>query len=112
MSDQDWWIIFGFMGQLIFMSRFVVQWLSSERRGKSVIPEIFWYLSICGGAVLATYSIYKEDPVFIFGHSLGLFVYVRNLQLVRAEKRRNNSLHDTLDSSALSASEHEQTSNN
>lgn len=85
----DSWTIFGFMGQTIFMSRFLVQWLSSEKEGRSVVPLAFWYLSLCGGAVLAIYAIQRKDPVFIFGQGLGLIVYVRNLQLIRAERLRN-----------------------
>lgn len=85
----DNWTIFGFMGQTIFMSRFLVQWLSSEKQGRSVVPLQFWYLSLCGGAVLAIYAIQRQDPVFISGQCLGLIVYVRNLQLIRAERLRN-----------------------
>lgn len=70
------------------MSRFLVQWLSSEREQRSVIPVAFWYLSLAGGAMLLTYAIQRRDPVFIFGQSFGVVVYVRNLQLIRGQRRR------------------------
>jgi lipid-A-disaccharide synthase-like uncharacterized protein len=60
-----------------------VQWLSSEREKKSVVPVAFWYLSIAGGLALLIYAVHREDPVFMLGQALGLFVYVRNLQLIR-----------------------------
>jgi lipid-A-disaccharide synthase-like uncharacterized protein len=70
------------------MGRFVVQWLSSERRGRSVIPVAFWYLSLLGGGMLLVYSIHKQDPVFMLGQGLGTFIYLRNLQLISKERRR------------------------
>ncbi len=76
------------MGQLLFSARFVVQWLKSEKEKKSVIPTAFWYFSISGGIVLLTYALHKQDPVFILGQGLGLFIYVRNLQLIRKEHKR------------------------
>ena len=76
------------MGQLLFSARFVVQWLKSEKEKKSVIPTAFWYFSISGGIVLLTYALHKQDPVFILGQSLGLFIYLRNIQLIRKERTR------------------------
>jgi lipid-A-disaccharide synthase-like uncharacterized protein len=64
-----------------------VQWLSSEREKKSVIPPVFWYYSIAGAMILLAYAIHKRDLVFI-GQSTGLLIYVRNLQLVRNERQR------------------------
>ncbi|WP_208353651.1 lipid-A-disaccharide synthase N-terminal domain-containing protein [Pseudaestuariivita rosea] len=85
---EFWWVVFGISGQLLFTGRFLVQWIASERAKRSVIPLAFWYFSIVGGAILLTYAIYRKDPVFIFGQSMGLFIYVRNLWLIYAEKRR------------------------
>lgn len=76
------------MGQLLFSARFVVQWLKSEKEKKSVIPTAFWYFSISGGIVLLTYALHKQDPVFILGQTLGLFIYLRNVQLIRKERTR------------------------
>jgi lipid-A-disaccharide synthase-like uncharacterized protein len=79
------WLVIGFLGQACFFSRFLVQWLASERAGRSVVPRAFWYLSIAGGTIVLTYAIWRRDPVFILGQSVGLFVYLRNLILLRRE---------------------------
>lgn len=83
------WVMFGLVGQLLFTGRFLVQWIASERAHKSVIPLAFWYFSIAGGMVLLSYALYRRDPVFIFGQSMGLFIYIRNLWLIRDERRAN-----------------------
>ncbi|MFO0447991.1 MAG: lipid-A-disaccharide synthase N-terminal domain-containing protein [Pseudomonadota bacterium] len=77
------WLAVGFLGQALFSLRFIVQWIASERQRKSVVPVAFWWFSLCGGATLLTYAIHREDPVFILGQSVGLFVYLRNLYFVR-----------------------------
>jgi lipid-A-disaccharide synthase-like uncharacterized protein len=86
---QSWngWIILGFFGQALFTMRFLVQWIASEKAQKSVIPLSFWFFSIGGGALLLVYAIYKGDPVFIVGQGLGVFIYVRNLWLIKNEKK-------------------------
>jgi lipid-A-disaccharide synthase-like uncharacterized protein len=81
------WLMVGLLGQGFFASRFLVQWVVSERKGESVIPVVFWDLSIFGGAVLLAYAIYRQDPVFILGQGAGLVVYVRNLMLIRRKQR-------------------------
>lgn len=80
------WVVFGFVGQALFASRFIVQWICSEKKGQSYIPVIFWYLSMAGGMILLIYATYKQDPVFIVGQSVGLFVYSRNLMLIHKRK--------------------------
>ena len=80
------WLGIGFFGQLLFTSRFLVQWLASERRGESVIPVAFWWLSIAGGATLLAYAVYRADPVFIAGQAFGIVVYARNLLLIRRSR--------------------------
>lgn len=82
------WILIGFAGQILFMMRFLVQWIASERAGKSVIPDLFWFFSIGGGAVLFIYALYRADPVFIVGQGLGLFIYFRNLHFVLRDRRK------------------------
>lgn len=72
----------GFTGQALFSSRFLVQWIASERQGRSVVPPVFWYLSLAGGALLFCYAVARRDPVFIVGQSAGLVVYARNLILL------------------------------
>jgi lipid-A-disaccharide synthase-like uncharacterized protein len=86
-STEIVWIVIGLFAQMLFMMRFVVQWIASERVKRSIVPEAFWYFSLSGGALLLAYSIYRVDPVYILGQGLGLGIYVRNLQLIRSEKR-------------------------
>ena len=87
MTAEKIWLGIGFFGQALFFMRFLVQWLASERQGKSVIPLAFWYFSIGGAAILLVYAIYRLDPVFIIGQAGGFFIYARNLYLIRREKR-------------------------
>tara|TARA_A100001011_G_C14281523_1_gene831815 strand:+ start:1068 stop:1376 length:309 start_codon:yes stop_codon:yes gene_type:complete len=84
------WMIIGFIGQTIFASRFLIQWIVSERASKSIIPNIFWWISILGSFVLLSYAIHREDPVFIVGQSVGFLIYSRNLYLIKKEKIRMN----------------------
>ena len=77
----------GFLGQGVFASRFIVQWLYSEKKGKSSIPIVFWYLSIIGGIGLLTYAIFRKDPVIITGQLFGILIYSRNLFLIYKKKR-------------------------
>jgi len=78
------WVLFGILGQILFGSRFIVQWLASERRKESTIPVAFWYLSLLGGLILFAYAFwYRQDIVFTIGQSAGVFIYVRNLMLIR-----------------------------
>jgi lipid-A-disaccharide synthase-like uncharacterized protein len=81
------WLGLGFFAQLMFSARFLVQWLASERAGKSIVPLMFWYLSIAGSLLLLAYSIHRKDPVFILGQSMGIFIYSRNLYLIHREKK-------------------------
>lgn len=81
------WLIIGFVGQALFGARFIIQWIVSEKKGESTIPLAFWYCSIGGAMVLLTYAIYKQDPVFIVGQSLGSIVYVRNLILIDRKRK-------------------------
>jgi lipid-A-disaccharide synthase-like uncharacterized protein len=76
------WLLVGFAGQALFSARFIVQWLSSEKLKKSVIPTSFWYFSLAGGCTLLAYAIHRQDPVFIVGQAMGLFIYLRNLQFL------------------------------
>jgi len=88
MLNPWFWVIFGLVGQVSFMARFVVQWLVSERKGESVIPIAFWYLSLGGSTLLLVYAIWRQDPVFILGLSLTSFVYIRNLMFVYRKRAR------------------------
>lgn len=87
MSTLTFWLVIGFLGQALFTARFVVQWLVSEQRRNSVVPEAFWWLSLLGGIMLLCYAISRRDPVIMIGQAMGLFVYLRNLTLVNKAKR-------------------------
>jgi lipid-A-disaccharide synthase-like uncharacterized protein len=85
-ESLTFWLVLGFAGQALFSMRFLVQWLATERARRSVIPVPFWYLSIGGGALLFTYAVWREDPVFIVGQGAGLAIYLRNLYFVHRER--------------------------
>ncbi len=83
-------LIIGFLGQGLFASRFIVQWIYSEKKGESSIPLVFWYLSIFGGVGLLIYAIFRKDPVIILGQTFGIFIYLRNLFLIYKSKNEKN----------------------
>jgi len=85
MNTENIWLAIGFLGQGIFFMRWVVQWLASERSAESRVPIGFWYLSMVGGLITLAYAIYRKDPVFIAGQSIGTFVYIRNLMLIQKQ---------------------------
>ncbi|MBU0507948.1 lipid-A-disaccharide synthase N-terminal domain-containing protein [bacterium] len=88
-------MIIGFLAQGLFASRFFVQWIASERKGRSVVPVQFWFLSLGGGLLLLFYAIHRHDPVFILGQGGGLVIYGRNLMLIYRKPRRSTSENDT-----------------
>jgi lipid-A-disaccharide synthase-like uncharacterized protein len=90
-NSLDWWVILGFIAQGLFTMRFVVQWIASERAGRSVIPLAFWWFSIAGGVLLLVYALYRKDAVFILGQAFGVFVYLRNLYFVLHERKQTAS---------------------
>ena len=86
---MSWWVALGFVAQGLFTLRFLVQWIASERAGRSVVPLAFWLFSIGGGALMLVYALYIKDPVFITGQSLGVFIYLRNLYFVMRDKSQD-----------------------
>lgn len=78
----NWWLVIGCVGQAAFFMRFLVQWIVSERRKTSTVPEAFWYFSLAGGVILLLYALHRRDPVFAVGQGCGVFIYVRNLVLI------------------------------
>jgi len=94
-NPEQLMIVVGFAGQGLFAMRFILQWLSSEKQAKSVIPVAFWYFSIGGGAVLLLYAVWRQDPVIICGQGLGLFIYLRNLYFIRRDSGAKQAAEDS-----------------
>jgi len=96
MPEITWngWLILGLVAQFFFFMRFFIQWIASEKKGKSVIPIGFWYLSITGGLLLLIYAIHIKDPIFILGQSMGAFIYARNLILIYKNKKKEAAISD------------------
>ena len=86
MFNFDLFMIVGLIGQGMFSMRFVVQWLASERAGKSVIPFSFWIFSLGGSFLLLLYAVYRRDPIFILGQAPNLLIYSRNIWLIKRGK--------------------------
>jgi lipid-A-disaccharide synthase-like uncharacterized protein len=88
MVEQPWgWLAVGFAGQALFSARFLLQWVYSERRKRSIIPVAFWYFSLAGGATLFIYALHIGDPVFILGQSMGVLIYTRNLYFIHKQRQ-------------------------
>jgi lipid-A-disaccharide synthase-like uncharacterized protein len=86
LTPENIWVAVGFGGQALFGSRFLVQWIATERRRQSVVPIVFWYLSLGGGLMLLSYAVWIQEWVFIVGQSGGILVYSRNLWFVHRGK--------------------------
>lgn len=82
------WVAIGLGGQIAFFGRMLVQWITSEKRRESVVPEMFWWLSLFGGMCLFTYFVWRVDFVGVLGQSTGVVVYARNLRLIYKQKQR------------------------
>ncbi|WP_300358684.1 lipid-A-disaccharide synthase N-terminal domain-containing protein [Fusobacterium sp.] len=87
MFDLNFFMVIGLIGQGLFSMRFIVQWIASERAGKSVIPFTFWIFSFGGSLFLLIYAIYRKDPVFILGQAPNLLIYSRNIWLIKKNKK-------------------------
>jgi lipid-A-disaccharide synthase-like uncharacterized protein len=90
-ATEKTWLAVGFLAQLMFSMRFIVQWIASERARRSIVPETFWYFSVIGGAMLFAYAIYRLDPVFMLGQGMGLVIYARNIYFIRTHNRAEAS---------------------
>lgn len=88
----DFWLVFGFIGQVMFTMRFIVQWIASEKKKESVIPVSFWFLSLAGGLIVLFYAIHRMDPVFILAYLPGNFIYLRNLYFIYKKKKVSPNL--------------------
>lgn len=92
LTTETIWIGIGFFGQALFFGRWVVQWIVSEKKAQSEVPLSFWYMSLIGGLITLAYAIYRRDPVFIAGQSVGSVVYIRNLMLIHRANRTKNPI--------------------
>ena len=91
-SEDPLWFSVGMTAQFMFFLRFFIQWVVSERKKQSVVPVVFWYLSMVGGVLLLVYSVHKRDAVFTLGSVMGCYVYMRNLRLVSRLKAQEAEL--------------------
>ena len=73
------WLGLGLFGQLLFTGRMVVQWIASERKGSSVVPPMFWWMSLVGSVLLLAYFLWRRDPIGLLGQAFGSFIYLRNI---------------------------------
>ena len=94
-STEMMWVGIGFLGQGLFFGRWVVQWMVSERNAESRVPVAFWYMSLIGGLITLAYAIYRRDPVFIAGQSVGAIVYIRNLMFIQRASRNAKAASST-----------------
>jgi lipid-A-disaccharide synthase-like uncharacterized protein len=90
----DFWLAFGLAAQLAFAARFLVQWIMSERAGKSVVPMAFWFFSVAGGTMTLIYGLVKREPIIIFGQLLSNIIYVRNIMLIWKNHARESQTLD------------------
>ena len=82
--DWNGWKIIGWLGNVVFFSRFFVQWYVTEKRKQVVVPVAFWWLSLLGSLLLLSYALfYKHDSVFIFANAFNWIPYIRNLIIHR-----------------------------
>ena len=77
------WLIYsiGFIAQILFSSRLIIQWITSEKQRKVITPSLFWTLSLIASFLLFIYGYLRDDFAIMLGQSLTYFIYIRNLQL-------------------------------
>jgi lipid-A-disaccharide synthase-like uncharacterized protein len=83
------WVVIGFGAQMVFATRFLLQWIVSERKKESVIPVAFWWVSFFGGVALFAYFVWRQDLPAVLWQSSGIVIYARNLRLIYKKQRRD-----------------------
>jgi len=82
----SWLFALGIVAQLVFIFRFIYQWFTSEKKKTSHLPMGFWAISLTGSTLILTYAIFRVDKVLFLAHSVGMFVYMRNMYLMRKQR--------------------------
>jgi lipid-A-disaccharide synthase-like uncharacterized protein len=90
----DFWLAFGLIAQLFFTARFLVQWISSERAGQSVVPMAFWFFSMGGGLMTLVYGVVKREPIIILGQAMATVIYIRNIMLIMKNHAKGSKTLD------------------
>ena len=86
--DSKLWTCVGFAGALVFGSRFLLQWLQSEKEKRLVVPWYFWHLSFWGSCLNFIYFIHLDKAPLILGNCFLPVLYGRNLILLYRSKER------------------------
>lgn len=76
-TAYTWWYLVGFLGQILFMGRFLVEWLASGKEPRSTSSVHFWILSLAGSGIVLVYAIHRRDPVFILGQAAWSLICIR-----------------------------------
>ena len=71
--------VIGFLAQVFFSARILLQWFLSERAKKVISPAIFWQLSIVGAYLLFVYGWLRDDFAIILGQIISYYIYIWNL---------------------------------
>ena len=105
LGESTEWLVVGFAGQIVWNSRFIIQWVASEHRGRSVMPEAFWWVSLLGDALLLSYALHLFDPhvvdgvlyyeldklAYVLAFLFNPIMYVRNLVIMYRRKRERDA---------------------
>jgi lipid-A-disaccharide synthase-like uncharacterized protein len=97
-TSSYWWTFFGFVGNLMFSSRFLLQWLASEKTKRLVVPAYFWHLSFWGSVFNCVYAFHIDNAPIIFGVFFLPFIYGRNLVLLRRTRGRTEAAYSRSES--------------
>ncbi len=89
------WVSVGFIGQMAFMGRQLVQWVSSEKHRQVIVPPAFWWFSLVGGVMLFAYFVWRQEFIGVLGQSTGIVIYARNLRLHFKHARRQKHLAES-----------------